>query len=108
MAAVVQPILGYFGLQNLCIDPTAPAGLVRVLSFSSQKLSYWNFSACLTQILHLSASTPAEFEEVCALVESDDDDDNEQVRSMVLLTMLGSYSALFRVPPPSLICHHPI
>ena len=22
MAAVVQPILGYFGLQNLCIDPT--------------------------------------------------------------------------------------
>ena len=27
MAAVVQPILVYFGLQNLCIDPTAPAGL---------------------------------------------------------------------------------
>ena len=25
MVAVVQPILGYFGLQNLCIDPTAPA-----------------------------------------------------------------------------------
>ena len=25
MAAVVHPILGYFGLQNLCIDPTAPA-----------------------------------------------------------------------------------
>ena len=25
MAAVVQPILAYFGLQNLCIDPTAPA-----------------------------------------------------------------------------------
>ena len=28
MAAVVQPILGYFGLQNLCIDPTAPAAVV--------------------------------------------------------------------------------
>ena len=26
MAAVVQPILAYFVLQNLCIDPTAPAG----------------------------------------------------------------------------------
>ena len=25
MAAMVQPILAYFCLQNLCIDPTAPA-----------------------------------------------------------------------------------